>query len=719
MYKLYNPAFLLLFCAGVFTAQIIQAQQKMADSLVTIVMQYRQTPGFEKNTAYISTLNELALRYTTSNPDTAILLANEVITLASAINDCFLKTDAQKNLGLAYNIKSEYTKALTKMAEALQTGTACSYKKGVARIYHNTGIIYSNIGNYPEALENYFTALKTREEMADTLGVSSTINGIGAVYFVQGKFDDALKQYLRALQLAEAINYIPGIETAHANIGEVYFRKGRLTEARSSLYKALDKNKITGSKEVKAFSYYTLASIFIKEGNLQDAEEACLITKQYGREMGSPEYDIRANIGLSEINIKQNNFTGALAFAKEAVVVAGQIGHNELLRDGNELLSTIYEKTGNSTQALFHHKQFKLYADSINNQQTEQRTLNLSADYEYSKKEILMRNEFERRSTRQNWILFSAFAALLSALVVVFLIFRSRQKEKKTNLLLQRKNIEIDNQKKVLEKALTDLKAAQQQLIQSEKMASLGELTAGIAHEIQNPLNFVNNFSELSNELISEMNEEIEKGNTDEVKAIASDIRQNLEKINHHGKRADSIVKGMLQHSQKGSGQKEPTDINAMAEEYLRLSYHGMLAKDITLNASFVTDLDKSIGNVNLVQQDISRVLLNLYNNAFYAVSERQKKGTGDYQPTVTLTTKKRGDNIEVYVKDNGMGIPEKNREKIFQPFFTTKPTGQGTGLGLSLSYDIIKSHGGELKVESEEGKGSEFILKIPRDFVA
>ena len=256
-------------------------------------------------------------------------------------------------------------------------------------------------------------------------------------------------------------------------------------------------------------------------------------------------------------------------------------------------------------------------------------------------------------------------------------------------------------------------------------MASLGELTAGIAHEIQNPLNFVNNFSELSNELIVEMNEEIDNGNTDEVKAIASDIKQNLEKIHHHGKRADSIVKGMLQHSQKGSGQKEPTDINALAEEYLGLAYHGFLAKDDTLNASFVTDLDRNIGSVNLVQKDISKVLLNVYNNAFYALSakasafanasaDKVAKADGDYRPTVTLTTMKKGDTIEIRVKDNGTGIADNIKDKIFQPFFTTKPTGQGTGLGLSLSYDIVKAHGGELRVETKEGEGSEFIVELP-----
>jgi tetratricopeptide (TPR) repeat protein len=307
---------LLLFCMLVILAPVASAQQKLADSIMTLVLKYRQTPGYEKNTAYLNSLNELALRNTNSNPDTTIILANEVITLAAAVNDCMLTTDAQKNLGLAYNVKSEYTKALTQLAEALQTGIKCGYNKGVARIYHNTGIIYSNIGNYPEALQNYFTALKTREEIADTLGISSTINGIGAVYFVQGKYEDALKNYLRALKLAEAINYVPGIETAHANIGEVYFRQSRFAEARSSLYQALDKNKITGNEEVKAFCYYTLATVFLKEGNLKEAEEACLITKRISREVGSPEYNIRANIGLSEINIKQNDFAGALVFAK-------------------------------------------------------------------------------------------------------------------------------------------------------------------------------------------------------------------------------------------------------------------------------------------------------------------------------------------------------------------------------------------------------------------
>jgi signal transduction histidine kinase len=265
-----------------------------------------------------------------------------------------------------------------------------------------------------------------------------------------------------------------------------------------------------------------------------------------------------------------------------------------------------------------------------------------------------------------------------------------------------------------LNKSLNDLKATQQQLIQSEKMASLGELTAGIAHEIQNPLNFVNNFSEVNEELIEELKNEAVKGNLEGVKAIAKDIEFNSEKISHHGKRADAIVKGMLQHSRTSSGQKEPTDINALVDEYLRLAYHGLRAKDKSFNATMKTDLDETIGNINIVPQDIGRVILNLITNAFYTVSEKKKQAGNDYEPTVTVNTKKIIDAIEVKVKDNGNGIPQKILDKIFQPFFTTKPTGQGTGLGLSLSYDIIKAHGGEIKAGSKEGEGAEFIVILP-----
>ncbi|HRF25397.1 MAG TPA: ATP-binding protein, partial [Chitinophagaceae bacterium] len=275
--------------------------------------------------------------------------------------------------------------------------------------------------------------------------------------------------------------------------------------------------------------------------------------------------------------------------------------------------------------------------------------------------------------------------------------------------------IAIKEAKQKAEAALKELQATQKQLIQIEKMASLGELTAGIAHEIQNPLNFVNNFSEVSKELLEEMKDAVEKGNVEDAKEIMNDVIQNLEKINHHGKRADGIVKGMLQHSRSGTGKKELTDINALCDEYLRLAFHGLRAKEKSFNAKFETSLDETVGKINVMPQDIGRVILNLINNAFYAVSERKKNGETSYDPTVIVTTKKEGGKVLISVKDNGTGIPQKVQDKIFQPFFTTKPTGQGTGLGLSLSYDIVtKGHGGELEVETKEGEGTIFKIILP-----
>ncbi len=298
--------------------------------------------------------------------------------------------------------------------------------------------------------------------------------------------------------------------------------------------------------------------------------------------------------------------------------------------------------------------------------------------------------------------------------------------------LVVERTTELLSQKETLEKALAELKATQVQLVHAEKMASLGELTAGIAHEIQNPLNFVNNFSELSVELAHELLEEIKKPDLDKtlVQDLVADLTQNQQKINHHGKRAASIVTGMLQHARTSTGAKEPIELNALADEYMRLSYHGLRAKDSTFNAKMVTDFDPAIGKVALIPQDMGRVLLNLINNAFYAVQQRKSAGAaqtaGDqqtespnkgrpYEPTVTISTKKTDNHIVIKVKDNGIGIPESVKAKIFQPFFTTKPTGQGTGLGLSLAYDIVtKGHGGKMEVQSKEGEGTEFTVKLP-----
>ena len=317
----------------------------------------------------------------------------------------------------------------------------------------------------------------------------------------------------------------------------------------------------------------------------------------------------------------------------------------------------------------------------------------------------------------QTWWAYLLYTVAFLAAVFSFVAYRSAALRRQNKILEEKVELRTTQ----LQNSIADLKSTQSQLIQSEKMASLGELTAGIAHEIQNPLNFVNNFSEVNSEMIDELKIELATGNLQLANEIADDIKSNEQKINHHGKRADAIVKSMLQHSRQSSGKKEPADINALCDEYLRLSYHGLRAKDKNFNAEIKTGFDPSIGKINLVSQDIGRVLLNLFNNAFYACAERSRSTANQqksenlisYKPLVSVTTRKSESSVLISVGDNGVGIPDLIKEKIFQPFFTTKPTGSGTGLGLSLSYDIVKAHGGEIKVESKEGEGTTFIIEL------
>ncbi|MEO5501764.1 MAG: ATP-binding protein, partial [Ginsengibacter sp.] len=415
---------------------------------------------------------------------------------------------------------------------------------------------------------------------------------------------------------------------------------------------------------------------------------------------------------LSRVYAHLNKIDSALFYAKESLKISEKRKDAAQKRDAYNLLASNYDNLGRTDSATFYLKLAKSLSDSLSVE--ERKNLLAFQDVVVEEQSKLQKLEEEKIQTESKIRTYSMISGLIILSIIGLILYRNNKKEKKAKI--------------VLEKTLKELKSAQSQLIQSEKMASLGELTAGIAHEIQNPLNFVNNFSDVNRELLQELKEEAEKGNIVEVKIIADDIINNEEKINHHGRRADAIVKGMLQHSQSSKGQKESTDINALCDEYLRLSYHGLRAKDKSFNAKMKTDFDNSIGKINIIPQDIGKVLLNLYNNAFYACTERslcevsQKPSTDNgtdatenfYKPTVSVETKKYNNKIIIMVRDNGNGIPQKIVDKIFQPFFTTKPTGQGTGLGLSLSYDIVKAHGGEIKVKSKEGKGTEFIIQLP-----
>lgn len=294
-------------------------------------------------------------------------------------------------------------------------------------------------------------------------------------------------------------------------------------------------------------------------------------------------------------------------------------------------------------------------------------------------------------------------------LVLFFIVLITEQAYTNTMIKLNMKN-------RIIEESFSELKSTQAQLIQSEKMASLGELTAGVAHEIQNPLNFVNNFSEINKELLTELLEDINDGKFNSVKEIVNDLIQNEEKITQHGKRAEAIVKGMLQHSRTKSDQKEKIDINALCDEYLKLAYHGLRAKDKSFNSAMDTNYSTELPEIEIARQDLGRVILNVITNAFHSVRQKSENNPDNYQPTIGISTIKNDNNIEISISDNGVGIPDDIKNKIFQPFFTTKPTGQGTGLGLSMSYDIIKMHGGHIEIDSTEGEGATFIIRLPID---
>ena len=408
------------------------------------------------------------------------------------------------------------------------------------------------------------------------------------------------------------------------------------------------------------------------------------------------------------ILIKKGNPKLAIPLLQNEIKELRTMNSSKPLIEELPLLAEAYSANGNTQLAFNTLREAFLLKIKLVDEQNNARSQNFETEKKMQEKEnrIVVLDALNQSSQKTKYYLFG-IVGLLALFVIGLAVFYSNKRKSNRELALKNERLAY---------TIQQLKATQTQLIQSEKMASLGELTAGIAHEIQNPLNFVNNFSEVNTELIEELKEELAKGNTPEAISIADDIKDNEQKINHHGKRADAIVKGMLQHSRASTGKKEPTDINALCDEYLRLSYHGLRAKDKSFNAVMKTDFDNTIGNINIIPQDIGRVILNLLTNAFYAVNEKKQMNVDGYEPTVSVSTERVANKVEIKVSDNGNGIPQKVMDKIFQPFFTTKPTGQGTGLGLSLSYDIVtKGHGGQLKVETKEGEGTTFIIILPQ----
>jgi two-component system, NtrC family, sensor kinase len=588
--------------------------------------------------------------------------------------------------------------------QALKASQQIHYPAGEILALSFMSITMEGIGNLPKALEMAFRALQLAKQNKLEELSSPALNAVGEVYTILKDYPKAMDYLQKQKTISEEEGNTEGLAYALKDIGVVYEEMNQLDSAIYYQQKAIDLFIKTNREE--PLVYQTLGDIKLKSGNSNQA----LHFYQKSLAIALENSEHRASAGaynkIASIYINLHQPDSGIYYAKKGLEESGLISQKKTILEAAALLSELYEPT-DAKESLRYLKIAAAYKDSLFGAGNLQAIQVLVTQEEEHQKEIDAAKVSYQNRLKQ----YALFAGLGILLLVASILYRNNRQKQKAN--------------KVLENTLTNLKSTQSQLIQSEKMASLGELTAGIAHEIQNPLNFVNNFSEVNEELLTEMKAELSKGKIDDALALANDAIENQKKINHHGKRADAIVKGMLQHSRAGSGVKEPTEINALADEYLRLSYHGLRSKNNSFNATLQTNFDASIGKINAIPQDIGRVLLNLYNNAFYAalLSSPAKSGINSggftnpqikHEPTVWVSTKKAGDKILISVRDNGPGIPQKILDKIFQPFFTTKPTGQGTGLGLSLSYDIIKAHGGELKVETKEGGGAEFIIQLP-----
>ncbi len=589
--------------------------------------------------------------------------------------------------------------------QAAQAFQQLGDNKNLGFCYYYISEYYLNhVADYPLAMEYILKALNYAQLAKSPYLLCKVWTHIGGIYSSIGDFDNALQNYQKASEANKKLQNKDMERAIQIRIGYIYLMKDEYPEAINAYMLFIKDN----SSKLDSCTFESdMANVYIQMDSLPMAFKYGFSSFEKAKELKDPLELSSVLAILARAYNKKEMPDSAIFYARAGLDSSLKKGMLHLVRNNAGALADAYAAKKDFANAYKYHMQFINARDSILNTDLRNRTSMLKYNNDLDKKQTeIVKLEAQRNAQRS--FLVSALVVLALILITAGMLFRNNRQKQKANALLT-------EQKQKVESTLSELKSTQAQLIQSEKMASLGELTAGIAHEIQNPLNFVNNFSEVNSELISELVDELDKGNTEEVKALANDIKENSEKINHHGKRADSIVKGMLQHSRKSKGQKELTDINALCDEYLRLAYHGLRAKDKSFNAELKTDFDPSLPKINVVPQDIGRVILNLINNAFYAVGEnRNLTGFQNLLGLVTVQTKKINDKVEISVIDNGNGIPENIVDKIFQPFFTTKPTGQGTGLGLSLSYDIVKAHGGEIKVETKESEGALFIIQLP-----
>ena len=638
------------------------------------------------------------------------------LALKNAANDT-VRMDAYRRIERYYT-EINRDSSLLYNAKSLSIAQKLGLKITEARILTDRGFVLTEIGNYPECLESLYQALKIAEDPAIKKNIGNLPDGqspeitrlillalihlnMGNLYGATGNNYKKLSEYLVAIEFADSVRNDELKISAIMNVGNAYLKLNKLDSALLFEQKAISmiSNRAGGYERYDGFALQVLGRIYQAKGDFELSRDAYQKSIRICQEQNTlPGLARTLNLlgGLYQIIKKPDS---SLHYAREALETARTVGLSVEMKNAYKLLSDTYSDQKNKDSTLAYLKLYTVLNDSLNKVEKENLLAyqNIGFDEQLRVKKL----EEEKIQTQAKIRTNAMLAGLVVFLIIGLILYRNYRHKQQAN--------------NVLESALSNLKSTQTQLIQSEKMASLGELTAGIAHEIQNPLNFVNNFSEINTELLDELKGEAAKGNPDEINSIVSALKDNNQKIAFHGKRAESIVKGMLQHSRSSTGKKELTDINALTDEFLRLSYHGLRAKDKSFNATMETNFDYNINKIQIIPQDVGRVLLNLFNNAFYSVNEKKKIVNGLYEPKVFVSTQKLDGKVQIRVKDNGNGIPQKILDKIYHPFFTTKPTGEGTGLGLSLSYDIItKGHGGELKVETKEGEYASFNIILP-----
>jgi signal transduction histidine kinase len=660
------------------------AQQAYIDS-------FRIEASLTKNdTAQLILFRNIARSYSELNPDSSFFYAEKALKVARKQNFKLDEASALREMGYALLNRANYPRSLQILLSSM---AILENPKSEQKVL---------VGKFPGDDDLMYRTAPPHKQRLSELAFTHQIMGV--LYANSEIYEKALIHHEHGRRNAELSGNIPLQSIINMTMARAYLNLKKVDSALISEQLAYEQVMQTGFKRYLGSVLLNLGRIYAVKGNIPMANEYYRKSLEASAENGYFRGVVASSLLLGEYYIQTGNKDSAFQYIKGALGAAQNLDAPDLLLRSYTAFARYYQAAGNNDSTVKYQALIIKINESIFNSKQSQEFQNI----DFNEQQRLSEIEAAKTAERAKFRTYVLIAGLVIFLFIVIMLYRNSLQRKKANILLSK-------QKNELETTLATLKTTQNQLVQSEKMASLGELTAGIAHEIQNPLNFVNNFSEVNAELIDELKEELTKDNKQQAIAIAKDIKENEEKIIFHGKRADAIVKSMLQHSRSGSEKKEPTDINALADEYLRLAYHGMKAKDKSFTVDVKSEFDNTIEKVNVIQQDIGRVILNLITNAFYAVTEKKQLKGDNYEPIVTLSTKKADDKVLISVSDNGNGVPQKVLDKIFQPFFTTKPAGQGTGLGLSLSYDIItKGHGGELKVETKEGEGSVFIISLP-----